>query len=204
LAGPTRQTEAFILQRQSPREKFQPFTAYSAEHGNLRILQRIARKPTAGHQHLDLFDRVGLILRAGSAGTWFVQEARLLERFAGVGENYRRLQQAVEFSSLIARNAVHEESRTSVFQLLQTAFTTFASTDRPDVVGFKSLFCFARDEGYPVKEHWFPTLLRDDRTAVSELLNRPTADQSLAPAEVARLQRKLTDYLRGHTDILAD
>ncbi len=204
MAGPTQQTEVFILERQSPRESFQPFTAYCAEHGNLRILQRIIRKPTPGHQTLDLFDHVGVILRAGSAGTWFVHEARLIERFAGIGGNYRRLQHAVNFTSLIARNPVHEESRASVYQLLQTALRAFASTNRPDIVGFKSLYCFARDEGYPVKEHWFPTLLREDRTAVSQLLNRPLSEQTTASPVVERLQRKLTDYLRGHSDILVD
>lgn len=204
MAGPSLQTEAFILQRLSAREAFQPFTAYSAEYGNLRVLQRIARKPTPGHQHLDLFDRVGLILRAGSSGTWFLHEAKLLERFAGIGGSYRRLQHASEFASLIGRNPVHEESRDSVYQLLQTAFTAFANTDRPDIVGFKSLFCFARDEGYPVKEHWFPTLLRDDRNQVGELLNQPTRDLATPEPQVTRLQRKLVDYLRGHTDILVD
>lgn len=204
MAGPTLQTEAFILQRASPREAFQPFTAYSAAHGNLRILQRIARRPKPGHQAIDLFDRIALNLRAGSAGTWFVQDATLLERFAGIGANYRRLEHAAAFTALIARNPVHEESRESVYHLLQTALGTFADTARPDVVGFKSLYCFARDEGYPLKEHWFPTLLREDRACVTQLLNQPTADQDTPAAAVTRLHRKLADYLRGHTDILVD
>ncbi|MBT5900925.1 MAG: hypothetical protein HOH58_02310 [Opitutaceae bacterium] len=204
MAGPTLQTEAFILHRTAPKEVFQPFTAFSAEHGNLRILQRIPRKPTPTHAPLDLFDRVALILDAGSAGTWFVKEVRVLERFAAIGGTYHRLQHAVNFAALIARNPVHEESRDSVFALLQTAFSAFASSDRPDIVGFKSFYCFARDEGYPIKEHWFPTLLRDDRSAVAQLLNQPVAEQSLAPDGVARLYQKLEDYLRGHTDILVD
>ncbi len=204
MAGPKLQTEAFILHRTSPKEAFQPFTAYSAEYGNLRILQRIPRKATPTHTPLDLFDRAALILDSGSAGTWFVKEVRVQERFAAIGANYRRLQHAVNFSALIARNPVHEESRVSVLTLLQTAFTAFGASDRPDIVEFKSFFCFARDEGYPIKEHWFPTLLRDDRSAVATLLNQPVADQSLSPDGVARLYQKLEDYLRGHTDILVD
>lgn len=204
MAGPTLQTEAFILQRADARESFQPFAAYSAEHGSLRILQRIARRPKPGHQALDLFDRVELSLRTGAAGTWFVQEAVLRERFAGIGGHYRRLEAAAAFTALIARNPVHEESRESVYRLLQTALTAFAHSERPDIVGFKSLYCFARDEGYPLKEHWFPTLLREDRTDVTTLLNRPVAEQEAPPRAVARLHRKLSDYLRGHTDILVD
>lgn len=204
MAGPTLQTEAFILNRETPKEAFQPFTAFSAEHGNLRILQRIPRKPNPTHSPLDLFDHVALILDAGSSGTWFVKEVRVLTRFAAIGAGYRRLQHAVEFTSLIARNPMHEDSRDSVYRLLQTALSAFAHSERPDVVGFKSHFCFARDEGYPIKEHWFPTLPSDDRKAVAELLNQPAANQTLETDAVARLHQKLEDYLRGHTDILVD
>lgn len=204
MPRPSLQTEAFILHRERPKEAFQPAAAFSAEHGTLRVLQRVPRKATPQSTPLDLFDRVDLMLEGGNAGTWFVKEVRLNERFSGIGANYRRLQHASDLTALIARNAVHEESRESVFKLLQTALTAFGSTDRPDVVGFKSLFCFARDEGYPLREHWFPTLLRDDRATVAELLNRPTAEQQATTDHVARLQRKLEDYLRGHTDILVD
>ncbi|GAB5562466.1 MAG: hypothetical protein SynsKO_41130 [Synoicihabitans sp.] len=204
MAGPTLQTEAFVLHRSAPKEAFQPFTAFSVEEGHLRILQRVPRKPNPNHTPIDLFDRLNLILQGGSAGTWFVKEVQVQERFAGIGENYRRLQFAAEFSSLIARNPVHEESRPSVYQLVRTALAAFSQSDRPDIVGFKSIYCFARDEGYPVKQQWFPTLLRADRTAVAGILNNPLAEQSASADVVKRLQRKLEDYLRGHTDILLD
>jgi len=204
VARPSLQTEAFILQRDSPQEAFRPSTAFSAEHGLLRVLQRIPRKPSPDYLPLDLFDRVGLMLEGGNAGSWFVKEVRLLERFTGIGAHYRRLQPAAEFTALIARNSVHEDSRDSVYRLLQTALTAFSITDRPDIVGFKSRFCFARDEGYPLREHWFSTLRSEDRTTVADLLNRPTSDQTISTTEVARLGQKLEDYLRGHTDILVD
>ncbi len=204
MAGPTLHTEAFVLHRSAPKETFQPFTAFSAEEGHLRILQRIPRKPRPNHKPLDLFDRVDLILQAGSAGTWFVKEVQLRERFSGIGANYRRLQNAADFSALITRNPVHEESRPTVFELVRTALSAFSASDRPEIVGFKSLYCFARDEGYPVKQHWFPTLLRGDRSTVASLLNKPLSEQSADVESVARLHRKLEDYLRGHTDILLD
>lgn len=204
MARPSLQTEAFILQRASPKEAFQPAIAFCAQHGALRILQRVPRKPTPQHQPLDLFDRADLILEGGSAGTWFVKEVRILHRFTGIGGHYRRLQHAAAFTALIARNAVPEESRPAVFRLLQTALATFAETDRPDIVGFKSLYCFSRDEGYPLKEQWFPTLPPTDRAAVAMLLNQPTTTQSAPAEEVARLHGNLEDYLRGHTDVLVD
>lgn len=204
MAGPTLHAEAHILQKAAPKEAFQPSTAFSAEHGSLRILQRIPRKPKPEHIALDLFDHVALILDAGSHDTWFVKEVRLLHRPTGIGQNYRRLQHASAFTALIARNPVHEESREAVDQLLHTALAAFATTDRPDIVGFKSLYCFSRDEGYPLKQHWFPTLPRDDRTDLAALLSQPVAELTTSSDRVAHLHRRLEDYLRGHTDILVD
>ena len=65
MAGPTIHTEAHILQKAPPKEAFQPATAFSAEHGTLRILQRVPRKPKPDHLTLDLFDHVALVLDPG-------------------------------------------------------------------------------------------------------------------------------------------
>ena len=61
-----------------------------------------------------------------------------------------------------------------------------------------------RDEGYPIKEHWFPALPAEDREAVAKLLNQPVAGQLAEPSLVAKVLRRLEDYLRGHTEILLD
>lgn len=204
MAGPTISTEAHILQKSPPKETFQPFAAFSAEHGTLRILHRVPRKPSPTHVPIDLFDQVALSLSEGSAGIWFVKEVRILSRANGIGQNYSRLQHASAFTSLIARNSVPEESRSEVYQLISTALSAFASADRPDIVAFKSFYCFARDEGYPLKQQWFPTLPAEDRSNVITLLNRPLAEQELPRDDVGRLQSRMENYLKGHTDILVD
>jgi hypothetical protein len=146
-----------------------------------------------------------LLLESSNQGrTWFVKEATLITRHPDLGRSYETLRQASALGALIARNAVHEESRAAVAELLRLAFAALATTARADLVFFKSLYRFARDEGYPLKQEWFPTLPAADREVVAALLNLPLAEQTTAPAIVTRLQRRLEDYLRGHTDILLD
>ena len=199
------ETEAFVLLKRPPADSFQTFTVFSTEHGTLLVLQRIGRKSAATTTVLDLFDEVAFMLESSNQGrTWFVKEARLVERHAGIGRSYDALLFASTLTALIARNPVHEESRAAVGALLRTAFGAFASGSRPDVTYFKTLYCFARDEGYPLKQQWFPTLPPVDRTAVATLLNLPLADQTAASADVTRLQRRLEEYLRGHTEILLE
>jgi hypothetical protein len=105
---------------------------------------------------------------------------------------------------VIARNPVSPESRGSVAALFRTALAAFAEAARPDIVHFKSLYRFARDEGYPVKQEWLPGLAAEDREVAGFLLNRPLSEQTAAVDIVSRLHRLLEDYLRGNTEILLD
>ena len=205
MPAPTLQTDAFVLSKRPPADSFQTFTAFSADHGALLILQRVAQKSAAAAIALDLFDEASLLLESSNQGrTWFVKDLRLLVRHADLGRSYETLVAASALASLVARNPVSEESRLAVAGLLRTAFAALAAGARPDIVYFKSLFCFARDEGYPLKQQWFPLLPDADRADVAPLLNRPLSAQTAPPATVHHLQRSLEHYLRGHTEVLLD
>ena len=197
------QTDAFVLLKRPAADSFQSFNVFSAEHGSLLVLQRVAKKSASSSVTLDLFDEVSLLLESSNQGrTWFLKEAQLIHRHAEIGRSYEALRQASALATLVSRNTVEEDSRAAVADLLRSAFIAFGSAARPDIVYFKSVYRFARDEGYPMKQEWFPTLPADDRREVTTLLNRPVAEQSATPATVTRLQRRLDEYLRGNTEIL--
>ncbi|MEO6874128.1 MAG: hypothetical protein ABI222_04835 [Opitutaceae bacterium] len=213
MPGLPLQTDAFVLLKRPPSDAFQGCNVFSAEHGALLVHQRLPKsaarraptsaKPAATSIALDLFDEASLRLESSNQGsTWFVLETRLITRHADIGRSYDTLRHASALAALVVRNPVHEESRLQVAALLRQAFASFAAGARPDFVWFKSLYLFARDEGYPVKQQWFPTLPSADRDDVAQLLNRPLADQTATVAAVTRLQRRLEEYLTGHTEIL--
>ncbi|MBI5380965.1 MAG: hypothetical protein HZA31_03605 [Opitutae bacterium] len=205
MSGPAIQTDACVLLKRPPAEQFQTLTVFSAEHGTLTAMQRLTHKAANANVALDLFDDAALSLESSNQGqTWFVQEARVVVRRTAIGRSYDTLRLAVEFTTLVARNPVPSECRTRVAALLRQALDAFASAAQPELVHFKSLYCFARDEGYPVKQEWLPSLPDADRTAAAEMLRRPLAEQTITPALVTRLQRRLEDYLRGHTEIQLD
>ncbi|MFT3870434.1 MAG: hypothetical protein QM715_18450 [Nibricoccus sp.] len=205
MPGPILTTDAFVLAKRPPSDAFQSFTVFSAEHGSLLVLQRISKKSAANAVALDLFDEVSLTLESNNQGqAWFAKEARLLTRQTGLGRTYEVLQAASDLARLLARNSVPEESRAKVYMLFREALAALASTERPDIVYLKSLYRFGRDEGYPVKEQWFPSLPAADRENAVALLNQPVAGQRIEPPLVAKLRRRLEDYLRGHTEILLE
>jgi len=199
------QTEGFVLLKRPPSDAFQSLTIFSTEHGALLVLQRIPKKSGATSTVLDLFDEVALALESSNQGrTWFLKEAQLIRRHPELGRSYEALRFASALAALVARNAVHEDSRAAVAELLRAAYAALAAGGRPDIVYFKSVYRFARDEGYPLKQQWFPTLPSADRATVATLLNKPLTQQTAEPENVTRLQRRLDEYLRGHTEILVE
>jgi len=199
------QTEAFVLLKKPPADRFQQFTVLSASHGLLLCLRRVAVKSASTSVALDLFDETDLWLESSNQGrTWFVREARVLTRHDAIGRSYDALRFASAFAAIIARNSVSDDSRERVYALARQTLAAFATGRRPDVVHLKALYCFARDEGYPVKQDWLRSLAAADRAAAAEILNQPLAAQTADAPVVARLTARLGDYLRGHTEILLE
>jgi hypothetical protein len=93
-----------------------------------------------------------------------------------------------------------------VASLVRQALASFASGARPDLVWFKSLYLFARDEGYPVKQEWLPSLPATLRAQAEHALRTPLVqlNDELPQTQSDLLAQRLADYLRGHTDILID
>jgi len=205
MPGQPLQTTAFILARQpSGSDAFEQLTAFSPEQGVLLLLRRVKQTKTSATP-LDLFDEAELWLESSSQGrTWFVKEHRFIHRHDGIGRSYEALRTGVALGRLLTRNPVPDESRPAVTDLLRSSFGALAAGGRPDVVWAKALYCLLRDEGYPVKQQWWPELPAADRDAAATILNQPVAGQTVEPAAVARVTRRLEDWVKAETEIRFD
>ncbi len=211
MPGQQLQTTAFILARQlSGSDAFEQLTAFSGEHGILVCLLRSPKSsPTAGRRsaaprgegRLDLFDEAELWLESSNQSrTWFIKEHRIIQRHEGIGRSYEALRSGAALATLISRNPVSDESRPVVTGLLRSSLGALAAGGRPDIAWLKALYCFLRDEGYPVKQQWWPQLAADRETA-TQLLNQPLAVQTAEAATVSRITRRLEDWVRAETEI---
>lgn len=197
-----------VLRKFPEEDRFQAMQAFCGTHGTVTFRQRFSKKGASTQTALDLFDDAELVLDSSNQGqSWFVKEARLVTRRTQIGSRYEALVQAGALTSLVARNAVPEESREKVATLLRTALDALAAGARPEVVWVKSLYCFARDEGYPVLQHWRQELPTGLQAAAQVLLKTPLAalDEATLPRESAeQLAKRLEAYLRGHTEVLLE
>lgn len=213
MPGQQLQTTALLLARQpSGSDAFEQLTVFSEEHGVLHCLARLAKTATPatarrgaaarGEGPLDLFDEAELWLESSNQGrTWFIKEHRHLARHPGIGRSYEVLKAAAALAQVIARHPVSDESRPAVAALLRQSFAALEQGARADLVWLKALFCLLRDEGYPVKQQWWQHLPAAERDAAAQILNQPIAGQDPEPALVARLTRKLEDWLHAETEI---
>lgn len=202
-------TEAFVLLKRPPAERFQSCTLFSAEHGILPVFIRVAQRAASQQRiALDLFEEAAVQLESSNQGrTWFLREARVLARAAAIGRSYEALRAASAFAALIARNSPAPEGHARTWTLLRAAFAAFGGPADPAVVLFKSMYRFARDEGHPLPQQWLPSLPPGLRRTAEHLLRTPLADLDPAAATAAALadlQRRLEEYLRGHTELLID
>ncbi|MDI1318684.1 MAG: hypothetical protein PSW75_00635 [bacterium] len=205
MPGQQLQTSALVLAKQpSGSDSFEQLTAYSGEHGVLHCLRRItqSKKAAPTSAPLDLFDEAELWLESSNQGrTWFIKEHRFIEQRAGIGRSYDTLKAAAALAALVTRNPVSDESRPAIADLLRSSFAALAAGGRPDIAWLKALYRFLRDEGYPVKQQWWPQLGAPDRDIAAQLLNQPLAAQTADPATVGHITRQLEDWVRGETEI---
>jgi hypothetical protein len=196
MSGQLLTTQALALARSPTGENWLRVTAFSAAHGVLDCLQRMARRTAGKSPPIDLFDEVQLSLESRNQGrTWFVGEVTVVGRHTGIAASYAALRDACRFSQVLVRNPVPDESRAAVYALLKRALEAWAGGGRSDAIYLKSLYLLARDEGYPVREEWWRRLPVDDQDAAESVLRRPAGGQVVAAPGVARLTTSLEEYL---------
>jgi len=203
MPGQQLQTTAFVLTKQpSGSDAFEQLAVFSGTDGLLHALRRLSHGRTNA-TGIDLFDEAELWLESSNLGrTWFIKEHRFIHRHEGIGRSYDSLRAASALAALIAKNSVPDESRDSIMNLLRSTFTALATGGRPDITWLKALYCFLRDEGYPVKQQWWPALSESERAAAATLLNQPLAVQTAAPSTVvAKITTQLESWVQTETEI---
>ncbi len=211
MPGPLHSTEIHVLAKATHAGDQLILTGFSPEDGLLTALLRLPRAgASTANPPPDLFDRLVLALEHGrgspTGGPWFVREHRLLVRHAAIGRSYESLGAASRLARVITRNPGAQDTRAGIDALLTRAFAAFARpAARPELVFFKSLYVFARDEGLPLKEEWLPRLPPADCDFAASALALPSdAPEAPAPADLARLTRDLASYLAAEHDLVVD
>ena len=196
--------EALVLKTEPSGESFIKLYVLTVESGIFLCMKRVSKKANSSTIP-DLFDTAVILLETSQQGTMrFVKEYQLRQRREVIGQNYRSLRSASRLSQLLVANASHMPESKWLFTLTERAFDAFAAGKAPDVVLLKSVYLLLKDEGYPVRESWWPTLRADFRESAKRLLSKPS------PAHIDKAEQKtcesieqdLTQWMRHQTDLI--
>lgn len=196
--------EALVLKTEPSGESFIKLYVLTVESGIFLCMKRVSKKANSSTIP-DLFDTAVILLETSQQGTMrFVKEYQLRQRREVIGQNYRSLRSASRLSQLLVANASHMPESKWLFTLTERAFDAFAVGKAPDVVLLKSFYLLLKDEGYPVRESWWPTLRADLRETAKRLLSKPS------PAHIDKAEQKtcesieqdLTQWMRHQTDLI--
>ena len=198
------QEESLVLKTAPSGELFLKLYLLTIQNGVFLCLKRIPKK--ALHSSIpDIFDQALITLETSQQGTMrFVKEYQITQRREQIGHNYRSLSSASFFSQLLVSNAAHLPESKTLFNLTARSFDAFAAGKVPEIVLLKSLYLVLTNEGFPVRESWWPTVPSN----LTSLAKRQL--QASAPMQIDAGEKKhcqgicdhLIDWMRLHTDLI--
>lgn len=204
MRGHLHRWEGTLLFRAPHGETHLKLELYSAEAGLKVILMRTpsARGKCQGEVP-DLFDEaiIEAVEKAGG-GAPFLREYRTISRRMEVATSPGGFLAACELAGWLRRNAPHLPDHASAHHTLGQALQAWQRGGAPKTVLLKALYLFAREEGFPVKEDWFPSLGLPFRNTIAQLLRDSAPKQSHDAEGVAEALASLENWLVKETPLL--
>lgn len=196
--------KVLVLSKEASGESFLKLHLLGPELGCQLCLKRVASKNRSTKAAPDLFDTAEVQLDTSKHGTArFVSDYRIIDRRSDIGLNYRALRFASGLSKLLIANGGDMAELPELYRLAERSMDAFAQRLEPSVVFLKSIFLLLKDEGYPVRESWWPNLPAKLRTHTRELLAE-SSPESLPPEVRKSCEasiENLLQWLRRETDL---
>lgn len=193
-----------VLRKEPSGESFLKLHLLGPELGCALCLKRVSSKKQSLKAVPDLFDTADVQLDTAKSGTTqFVAEYQVTRRRSEIGLSYRSLRYASDFSNLLILNGSHLPDLDLLHQLAEKSMDAFAAQLEPSVVYLKSLYLLLKDEGYPVRESWWPRIPAAQRSTTRELLAQPSP-RSISPEIRLSCEatiQNLLHWLRRESDL---
>ncbi|WP_309385328.1 hypothetical protein [Cerasicoccus frondis] len=195
-------TAGIVLSASPSGERFLRLHLFSADEGRVVAMWRRSSQTSGGGP--DLFDQAVFHLESSSqSGAWFLKEYRLEHRRVGIARRYQTLVLATRLSELLWRNLQHTEFFAPAAQLATEALSAFEDSPLPHCIYLKTLYRYAADEGYAVRQQWLRHLAKSEQDRAKAILGKPLIELLPEQEPIAKsLIDKLEHWLRADTDII--
>ena len=91
-----------------------------------------------------------------------------------------------------------------LYEIIERTLNAFNEKKSPEIIFLKALYLLLKDEGYPVRESWWPQLSERLRDPARQFINNPTPgstseEQSKICVEISH---NLRNWLSQETDLV--
>lgn len=194
-------SQIIVLTKRERGEKFWLLEALSPEKGCLSFLVRKTSK--AGKTTIpDLFDFAEVRLKAkGEEDFYFLTEYHLVQRGQKIAQHYQNFHWAMRFALLLSRNAQHLTHPEVVFNMMKKSIQAWMDFELAEIIYLKSVFVFAKNEGFAVQQGWLGSLSHAQKETVETLLYTPLREMEKEESTSALIEL-LERWLVRHCEFI--
>jgi hypothetical protein len=196
--------EVLILRKVAHGENYLRLVCFGRTCGLLSVLGRISAKQMAKGIGLpDLYQTGQLVAdRKSSHQPAFFREFHLTESRTGLARSYDAMKAAARLGQFYENNLLHLETFDGPWELLEEALRALEAGALPAAILLKTCYCFARDEGYAVRNQWLEGLPVDLQQVAVDALRTPAAECPFTTETLQPSLRSLERWMQSHTSLI--
>ena len=200
MSDKTDQLSGIVLQMLESGEKYQRISIFSPLEGLITVMFRRSRK-SPNQIKPDLFDSLECTLSSSSrdVGIPFVRECRIVLKRSYLALDHRIFFAAAEIAKIFLHNGIHILDSVDHYNLLENSLGSLGR-GHPQATRIKTLYLFAKLEGLPVKQAWFPGLNQNLQSKARFILGSSiNEDSNFEDAE--QILESLILWLNSETEL---
>ena len=199
----SRELSGVVLSREPTGDRFLRIRLFDENAGLQTVLFPNAPKNSKKMSPPDLFDDLECILkpRKSESSVPFVSDFQCLKSHREIAIDPQTFITASEIARFYLINGSHLLDPEPRLKLLRSSLSSFARASTPKVVLLKMYYCFARDEGLPVRESWLAGLSQSTCGDTLEILRMPVDQASPDSSKLNDILENLKIWLNAETEL---
>jgi hypothetical protein len=199
----TNELSGIVLSRDPAGERFLRIRIFDQVLGLKAALFSLPGKSTQKSIPPDLFDDVNCLLNPNHTqlSIPFVTDFQRAFSYRALAIDPLIFLTASQIARFYLINGDHLLEPAPRLKLLRSSLDSFQRAQVPQVVLLKLLYCFARDEGLPVRESWLAGLPRRLSLHAQEVLGLPVDRAMIELSVINEILESLRNWMNSETEL---
>ncbi|MEK9773329.1 MAG: hypothetical protein VW576_07150 [Opitutae bacterium] len=202
----TKQLSGIVLSREPAGERFLRIRIFDQVVGLKTALFSLPGKKSKKLVPPDLFDDVDCLLKPTTmqSSIPFVADFQKVCSYRGLAINPLVFLTASQIARFYLINGDHLLEPAPRLNLLRSSLDSFQRAQVPQVVLLKVYFCFARDEGLPVRESWLAGLPQVLTHHTERILGLPVDRATIEVSIINEILDSLRNWMNAETELCVE